>query len=559
MKYQNHPSLSEIFLKVIDKALKILELTTFMKYSIVIFSVIVIILSSIVTAKDLSISVYLDNDVFLGRYYNSLFRIENLNYSQENPASINVSAYYNITRNNSVVKEDYFFLYSLNKYKTAGTGSMTFNQSGDYSLCGLIINSTATDSNPNNDFVCMNINAYDTRSFKCNISINATTDKFVYNNNEQIKIHNKLSNSSFFYTIEYWIEDLFGEIIKKRYNTTNQNQKTYTAKINELDRVYVLRNRIAMIGCNNTSSKTSDEKYVIIKGSKKEAEQKSESEIIIENVKYNSKANAQFGEKIDVELSIYKGNTLKKVVYVWIENSKGTDISYKTKASIKEKYSTQELTLPVQLKPNCNKKYNDGEHTLVVEGLGIIKDKAISIIGTDDSLCEEVKDDNEQVKQETIIEKSDNEKNNAGIKSFYTRAKVPEKSINIYASIENPEGKTLLFESASKTESFNLNKDNKSVKIATGIHEGKNIFSLKLYENNELIDESVLSKEFEKTQGAKTEEPIKNNTMYEITGMATKNNAIIYESPGRKSMKLLPYFMICFMAVVSAYFVFKKA
>ena len=554
----------------------------------IVITLLILAEAVIAEQKDLKINVYLSEPVFVGREYNKLFKIENLNYLHGNRSAINVSVYYNITENRSIVKEDYFFLYELNKYKTAGTGNITFSHSGNYSVCGLIITSSVNDAHADNDFVCKKFYVYDTRRFLCNVSINVSTGKTFYNNSEQIKIYNKLNNDSFFYTIEYWIEDLFGTIIKEKYNTTNQNQKTYTPHIAELDRIYVVNNRIAELGCNNTAEKTADRKFIFILGADAELKSNNESNITIKSIKYKSGNSAKFGEIINAELELYKGNTLKKVVYVFIEDEKGKDVSQKTKLALSKKYSNHHITVPVQLKPNCNKNYENSSYILVVEGLGIEKRKTVRIGGITSSLCGTISSVSKDSKKLTEAELIN-----------YPREMENNKEFSIMISITNTKDEKKQYEVYSYvyrgSKSYSGEREKNLINIGLEPWETKNItqtlvvnetkpgsYMLKVrYKRQELktwksitetinvigensdIDINKICKSSEKQE--KTETFLKssgtnsslNKAMKETTGNFAYDK-IIYESPSAKAKKLSPYFVMCFLAMVSIFFVLKE-
>ncbi len=95
---------------------------------------------------------------------------------------------------------------------------------------------------------------------------------------------------------------------------------------------------------------------------------------------------AEFGETIKIKISIYKGDTSKYAVYAYIEGDER--ISEKTTLHVKTKFTNYEMTIPVQLKPNCNGKYEDGEYTLILEGLDEKETREINIEGIKSSLCD---------------------------------------------------------------------------------------------------------------------------------------------------------------------------
>lgn len=65
---------------------------------------------------------------------------------------------------------------------------------------------------------------------ECNISISISASRKIAGGRSKIEFYNKLSHTNFDYVIEYWVEDLEGNILKGKRNTTNQNRKTFTPK-----------------------------------------------------------------------------------------------------------------------------------------------------------------------------------------------------------------------------------------------------------------------------------------------------------------------------------------
>ena len=118
---------------------------------------------------------------------------------------------------------------------------------------------------------------------KCNIS----TEVYIKNNNtisnsttnndimvydeESIKFYNKIFDNDktlakdITFSIEYWVEDLFGNILKDKVITQNLNEKSYTPKIEENDKVIIIKNRLIDIGCDMERSRIYSEKMVIVR------------------------------------------------------------------------------------------------------------------------------------------------------------------------------------------------------------------------------------------------------------------------------------------------------
>ena len=200
---------------------------------------------------DLEVSVNVETVLFADVEYDSLFKIRNLDYP-ESKERINITFYYNITKedeNHTLFIEE-ITAPSLISYTTTHTGNARLG-SGAYTICGEILSSTVEDTHLENNQVCGIIEVKDTSSVQCNISISIDTEKQIYDNNEKIEFYNLLSNESFPYELTYWVEDLFGDIVKNKVVTTNTNKKTYTPDIEDNEKVLFIKSQINNIACNN--------------------------------------------------------------------------------------------------------------------------------------------------------------------------------------------------------------------------------------------------------------------------------------------------------------------
>lgn len=112
-----------------------------------------------------------------------------------------------------------------------------------------------------------------------------------------------------------------------------------------------------------------------------------ESYVRIEDIyDLGSDKKAQFGQTIRVKVDIYKGDTTKTAVSLWAEN--GEKISKDTKVNIYTKYTDYILTLPVQIKPNCNNEFDDGKYYVHIEGFGYNDKKEIQVEGNLKGVCD---------------------------------------------------------------------------------------------------------------------------------------------------------------------------
>jgi hypothetical protein len=196
-------------------------------------------------------------------------------------------------------------------------------------------------------------------------------EKVIYELNESIRFDNILSNDTFAFEIEYWVEDLFGNEAKERYTTANLNKKQFSPDFEETDKVYFIKSNLTKIFCNNSNNSTFSEALVIVKGEQKKANNQSTIKIT------GSDEETAFGEILDVDLDIFKGDTRKTLVEAYIKGEE--KISHVTGIKINQKYSEVKVSLPIQLKDNCDKRYKEGDYLLIIEGIDSYSEKQVHV------------------------------------------------------------------------------------------------------------------------------------------------------------------------------------
>ncbi|QQG39256.1 MAG: lamin tail domain-containing protein [Candidatus Woesearchaeota archaeon] len=117
------------------------------------------------------------------------------------------------------------------------------------------------------------------------------------------------------------------------------------------------------------------------------------AELKILDVDLGRDDKAKFGDIIKVKISINKGNSTKNALSLFVEGAK--EISKKTKFNVYDNYIENIITLPIQLFPNCDNKFQNGEYKVVLEGLDDSDREEIEIEGNNDDLCiiEKVKEE----------------------------------------------------------------------------------------------------------------------------------------------------------------------
>jgi len=234
-----------------------------------------LLVSAAEAATDVTIEVYLKSPVVTGVEYSKLFKITNLDHITNQTDNISVSANYNITAiNGSVIKTGKFTVF-VNSYTTANTGNWTPVLAGNYTLCGLITNTTAENTNSTNDFICSNVEVIDSNSISCDLSLDVNASDWLYDDHDTIEYNlavNDLncSNLTHPYLINYKIVDFFGEYLRSPYNSTYDikcaDARTHQKKADEIcgTEAYWIEAKILNTNCNDTNTANNEDKFLII-------------------------------------------------------------------------------------------------------------------------------------------------------------------------------------------------------------------------------------------------------------------------------------------------------
>ncbi|MBN2052326.1 hypothetical protein JW756_02380 [Candidatus Woesearchaeota archaeon] len=500
--------------------------------------------------SNLKIEIIIPDDLFVGVSYDSLFRITNLNHGSSDESFATVIVNYNVTQDNVLIFEDSFNK-TINYYSSSDTGRLFFEESGYYKLCGSILST--------NLFVCKELEVINPLSIPCFVEINLSTDKMIYEEGEKVKISYALSNESFPYIVEYWVEDLFGRIEKENVNTSNTNTKTYTPKIEEDDQALWVKARLRFVGCDNSNGELEKETLIIVKKLEASIEEdeyeETDSNIKIEQV-YDSEG-LNFGDEFKVKLSIYRGDTDKSTINVFVRGKDDKKVSEETTFYLNKKKYEYNLTVKVLLNPNCDEKFSDGEHTLVVEGLDESTEEKITIQGNAKSAC---KATNQVAAAKATETKKTTALSSQGssdrIISFYTRNQKFSESINLYANINASKNCELVLLSKDGENKIKPNSTGDN-RFSVSPEPGINLYVLELRNNTKVLDTKTLLINLEapeETTVVKKELLIGNeesHTSEENDSSALSiTGSVVYESANAKAFKYAPYLLVLIVALV---------
>ncbi len=332
--------------------------------------------------RDIELTLNVNKPLYTKQLNNNLFKIK---FNKKSDCSVKetVTLNYSLTKRNHLIQSTEFQK-TLGCSTTSNTVSITFLEGGNYVLCGNLI---FPDQNLLNNHLCANITVIDLSKIPCQQSININTEKLLHQNREPIKYQHNVSSKLYPFEITYWVEDLFGTIIKEKVTTTSTSKRSYTPRIVEQDRVYWLKAKLNSF-CNDTTPKDNEisKMAIIINPSIEEIPSSSgESDSTIEIKKITPKTPS-FGNLIKVDLEIYKGSTSKYSLSAYLEKN-NKKISEVTKINLKNKFTDYKITLPIQIDPNCNEKVKEGSATLIIDGLGVKEDEKIKIEGLNKNIC----------------------------------------------------------------------------------------------------------------------------------------------------------------------------
>ena len=147
---------------------------------------------------------------------------------------------------------------------------------------------------------------------------------------------------------------------------------------------------------------------------------------------------------IRVKIKAYRGDSTKQVVSLWIESSK-EKISKVLSFKLLEKYSEQDLTLPVQIFPNCDNKLKSGDYKIIVEGFGEEDSRDIEVYNNIESIC------GKQIRtKEEVKEPKTSSKNTDSVKDAASSETLIPQPKNIFNSAKPYALSTVVFESSQR-------------------------------------------------------------------------------------------------------------
>ncbi|RMF55519.1 lamin tail domain-containing protein [Candidatus Woesearchaeota archaeon] len=423
---------------------------------------------------------------------------------------------------------------------------------------------------------------------ECNASIKILTEQSVYESGEKVEIMYEVNNEPEEFVVEYWVEDLFGNIVKDKRETTNANKKSWTPSIAEQEKSFLIKTNLTEASCNDTEkSDNYDEKLIAVKGEQQKLDDKSSIEI-----EELSKNSAKFGDIIKAKLLIYKGDTNKKSIKAYVEND-DERISEITSFSLHNKFTEYELEIPLIIKPNCDQKLERGDYELVVEGLGEIEYEEINVNGFKFNCLKKDEEETlfEQPQRSGVDYIMQNNISNIIInKSFYAQLKIVNNDAKHNFTVWSYVYKgSKVYSDGNQTDNsvgFGLDKGSSMiVRLYNKVSDappGDYKYKIKIKNDGQKTNHEITIpvvilpvKKLEKTDkknqstfsaSSKTslyelkEEIEKEEDLKEVTGTAVLNNKpiIVYESSSFKSKKLIYYLLLTITGIICVALIWRR-
>lgn len=270
---------------------------------------------------------------------------------------------------------------------------------------------------------------------------------------------------------------------------------------------------------------------------------------------------AKFGQTIRVKAHVYKGDTTKNSIALYIENKRDR-ISKQSKTSVYTRYTDYTLTIPIQLKPNCNEEFEDDDYYVYIKGLDKQDKKEIEVEGITASLCQKVKSSS----------------------SSGTKSRLSYEQISFPEEIENNE------EIISEIELNNDGDENIGLEIWSYVYRGSKSYSgereenklavempshsqktIKLYNTVsnanpgdyklktkiKQINQKTAKEITEDIKLVNSKQPIKTSQDAK-TSSFIKSKGIVYESSTIKANKIVPYLIIALTTLLSIILIWKR-
>lgn len=350
-----------------------------------------------------------DPKLYTKTSYGALFKIENLLYpAQKTDVELNylvfeaddyannpeLFALQNLIINQTLIIKD------INKYKSSGTGELYFDIPGDYVLCASL-NTSSSFASPEYgimqislvSYSCKNLSVLDISILDCDDSLTLSltgqdikeaipidnssepiipskiSEPIIYSLNESLKFELE-TNSTTPHTIEFWITDVFGNVIREPLNSTSL-RKQFTPKFDELMNLYFV-NALLHNQCNDSdiSNNYIQREFIFVNN------QTPDTKPHLDLTFASNTTDIFFGDSLRIKIRFNKGDSAKNLIEAFVADADGKKLSETTKVSDFGASFERELSFYVDLNRECSSK---PPFSLVVQGFDMRDSTLISI------------------------------------------------------------------------------------------------------------------------------------------------------------------------------------
>ncbi len=290
---------------------------------------------------------------------------------------------------------------------------------------------------------------------------------------------------------------------------------------------------------------------------------------IIDIYDLGSDKKAKFGQTIRVKVNIYKGNDTKNVVRLYVADE-DTKISKESKISIYTRFTNYILTVPIQLKPNCNEKYDDGDYTIFI---GWASESSahdsfpLKVEGITSSLCKTIKVEKKASSAKFSYEVIDvPQEINVG-KEFDFAVKLDNNNdadipIKLWSYVyrgsksysgDREENKKEFILKANSLHIVEL--ENIVEEADPGNYKFKVLVNKNNQKTNSQITKDIVINKKSNEKEANNDEKIENKI---IGPVVMPNYGFVYESTTEKAKSLIPFFLIILSVMLNIVLIWKR-
>ncbi|MEK6867379.1 MAG: hypothetical protein AABX98_01015, partial [Nanoarchaeota archaeon] len=298
---------------------------------------------------------------------------------------------YTLQFNETVLTNNTLFFANITRSRTKETVDITFEQAGNYILCGSASGDIdETDASDNS--LCQNITVVDISDMSCDRNLTLLLNATHLLNNRPLdfgfKVEGAYEEYDLPFIISYSIKEYTGKKEKETRNTSSTTKKHWTPDIKRDYGLYILEATLEETACDDPNEKNNYVSALLIVENRMDEE----ARITIDHLYLGSDGVARKGDILRAKLTVYSGNLSRiskdeQPIRVFVKNSRGTIVSETTQLNIAESFQEATLTVPVILESSCTAVSAEETYTLVAQSAGNTAKEKFSVRGGNKARC----------------------------------------------------------------------------------------------------------------------------------------------------------------------------